>query len=108
MTTLRNSETTHFNLIIRNSGQQGFEEQVALLRSAGASSDDSTLSALSENFRKRRHTRAWWLSLERALAGDPPESTCFSNPHASTRPGCGWSIDRRKRVNKPPHHPADS
>jgi hypothetical protein len=48
----------HFNLIIRNSGEPRFEEQVALLKSIGASFDDST--------------QTWWVPLERALAGDPP------------------------------------
>lgn len=58
MTTYLISETIHFNLIIRNSGEPRFDEQVALLKSVGASFDDST--------------RTWWVSLERALDGDPP------------------------------------
>lgn len=58
MTTPRISETAPFSLIIRNAGEPGFEEQVTMLKSVGASFDDST--------------RTWWVSLERALAGDPP------------------------------------
>lgn len=58
MTTPSPSEPAHFNLLIRNSGEPGFEEQVALLKSVGASFDDST--------------RTWWVPLERTLTGDPP------------------------------------
>jgi len=58
MTIPSTSEPAHFNLIIRNSGEPAFEEQVALLKSIGASFDDSS--------------RTWWVSLERALTGDPP------------------------------------
>ena len=36
------SEPARFKLIIRNSGEPAFEEQIALLKSIGASFDDST------------------------------------------------------------------
>jgi hypothetical protein len=58
MTNPSTPEATHYNLIIRNSGDPAFDKQVALFKSAGASFD-----AVS---------KAWWVPLERALAGEQP------------------------------------
>ena len=57
MTTPGTNQFAHFNLIAWNSGDR-FEEQVTLLKSAGASFDGST--------------RTWWLPLERAVVGERP------------------------------------
>jgi hypothetical protein len=58
MTNPGTPEATHFNLIIRNSGDPAFDEQVALFKSAGASFDDVT--------------KAWWIPLKQALADEQP------------------------------------
>jgi len=58
MTTPSASEPAHFNLIIRNSGEPTFDEQVAVFKSVGASFDGSN--------------RTWWVPLERVLTGDQP------------------------------------